>query len=163
MSTEGFILITPDSFEYSNKIKEDRIEYLSAPSVPLSAETDIIINSDEERKEKRSEDSSMESALLSRESGIIVNYNSLEQSQDASKYITPSNAEVRILIAPDYFQYSNERKEERSGDTRVASEQLSVEICSMINYNSLEQIQYTRKMQYECTQLVSESRNRSRR
>ena len=71
------------------------------------------------RKENRSEDVSISSVMLNTEIDSMINYDSLEQSQGASAHSVPLSAETRCLIIPDHFEYSNERREERSEDASV--------------------------------------------
>ena len=85
-----------------------------------------MINYDKERKEDKSDS--------------IINYDSLDQSQDVSEYSAPSNTVACSLITPNYFDDSDERKEERSEDTNTASEKLIEETYIIINSDYIEKI-----------------------
>ena len=65
----------------------------------------------------------------------MISSDSLEQSQDVSAYSVPLNMEAHIRITHNYFEYSNERKEERGEDANVPSAPLSTDADSMINHD----------------------------
>ena len=83
----------------------------------------------ESRKEERSEDVNISTVPLNTETDIMINSDSLEKIQDMSMYSAPFNVEAYI----DSFEYSNERKEERSVDVSVSSAPLNMETYIIIN------------------------------
>ena len=70
----------------------------------------------------------------------MINSDSLEQIQDANETSTQVSVESYILIIPDSFEHSNERKEKISEDSRISSAPLSMETCSMTNSDSLKKV-----------------------